>query len=159
VKKNILITILILLFIIQSLVNYYFWNHTKTPEIHVLEKPLKIYSFEGKYSKNSTLPEYYILPEGTVLYDDSDSLNRRVMVYFNLQGVDFKFEEQDPEIYKQPSEVRSIRSTELNDILKTIPLTNKDIYLIIKYDDSINDSVRAILFKKYKIDPSEYENN
>jgi len=79
------------------------------------------------------------------------------MVYFNLQGVDFKFEEQDPEISKQPSEVRSIRSTELSDILKTIPLTKKDIYLIIKYDDSINDSVRSILFKKYKIDPSEYE--
>ncbi|MBP2605856.1 hypothetical protein [Acinetobacter calcoaceticus] len=156
-KKNLLITILILLFIVQSLLNYYFWKLTKTPEIHVLEKPLKIYSFEGKYSKNSTLPEYYILPEGTVLYDDSDSLNRRVMVYFNLQGVDFKFEEQDPEISKQPSEVRSIRSTELSDILKTIPLTKKDIYLIIKYDDSINDSVRSILFKKYKIDPSEYE--
>ncbi|EXB68355.1 hypothetical protein J525_2292 [Acinetobacter sp. 21871] len=79
------------------------------------------------------------------------------MVYFNLQGVDFKFEEQDPEISKQPSEVRSIRSMELNDILKTIPLTKKDIYLIIKYDDSINDSVRSILFKKYKIDPAEYE--
>ncbi|WP_171430500.1 hypothetical protein [Acinetobacter lactucae] len=156
-KKNLLITVLISIFIIQSLLNYYFWNRTKTPEIHVLEKPLKIYSFEGKYSKNSTLPEYYILPEGTVLYDDSDSLNRRVMVYFNLQGVDFKFEEQDPEISKQPSEVRSIRSTELSDILKTIPLTKKDIYLIIKYDDSINDSVRSILFKKYKIDPSEYE--
>ncbi|WP_336169018.1 hypothetical protein [Acinetobacter sp. 161(2023)] len=152
-KKNLLITILILLFIVQSLLNYYFWKLTKTPEIHVLEKPLKIYSFEGKYSKNSTLPE------GTVLYDDSDSLNRRVMVYFNLQGVDFKFEEQDPEISKQPSEVRSIRSTELSDILKTIPLTKKDIYLIIKHDDSINDSVRSILFKKYKIDPSEYENN
>ncbi|MCU4504049.1 hypothetical protein KTI78_12820 [Acinetobacter sp. WU_MDCI_Abxe161] len=156
-KKNILITILILLFILQSLLNYYFWNRTKTPEIHVLEKPLKIYSFEEKYSKNSTLPEYYILPEGTVLYDDSDSLNRRVMVYFNLQGVGFNFEEQDPDILKQPSEVNAIRSTDLPDLLKEIPLTKKDIYLIIKHDDSINDSVRSILFKKYKIDPSEYE--
>jgi len=156
-KKNLLITILILLFIVQSLLNYYFWKLTKTPEIHVLEKPLKIYSFEGKYSKNSTLPEYYILPEGTVLYDDSDSLNRRVMVYFNLQGVDFKFEEQDPAILKQPSEVSAIRTTDLPDLLKELPLTKKDIYLIIKYDDSINDSVRSILFKKYKIDPSEYE--
>ncbi|KYQ81173.1 hypothetical protein AWW73_14075 [Acinetobacter lactucae] len=150
-KKNLLITILILLFIIQSLLNYYFWKLAKTPEIHVLEKPLRIASNFDNYAS------YTILPAGTVLYDDSDSLNRRVMVYFNLQGVDFKFEEQDPEISKQPSEVRSIRSTELNDILKTIPLTKKDIYLIIKYDDSINDSVRSILFKKYKIDPSEYE--
>ena len=150
-KKNLLITVLILLFIIQSLLNYYFWNRTKTPEIHVLEKPLRIASNFDNYSS------YTILPAGTVLYDDSDSLNRRVMVYFNLQGVDFNFEEQDPEISKQPSEVRSIRSTELSDILKTIPLTKKDIYLIIKYDDSINDSVRSILFKKYKIDPSEYE--
>ncbi|MNV60571.1 hypothetical protein D3C71_1530370 [compost metagenome] len=156
-KKNLLITILILLFIIQALINYYLWKSTKTPEIHVLEKPLKIYSVEGKYSKNSTLPEYYILPEGTVLYDDSDSLNRRVMVYFNLQGVDFKFEEQDPDILKQPSEVSAIRSTDLPDLLKEIPLTKKDIYLIIKHDDSINDSVRSIFFKKYKIDPSEYE--
>ena len=156
-KKNLLITILILLFIVQSLLNYYFWKLIKTPEIHVLEKPLKIYSFEGKYSKNSTLPEYYILPEGTVLYDDSDSLNRRVMVYFNLQGIDFKFEEQDPAILKQPSEVSAIRSADLPDLLKELPLTKKDIYLIIKYDDSINDSVRSILFKKYKIDPSEYE--
>lgn len=150
-KKNLLITVLISIFIIQSLLNYYFWNRTKTPEIHVLEKPLRIASNFDNYAS------YTILPAGTVLYDDSDSLNRRVMVYFNLQGVDFKFEEQDPEISKQPSEVRSIRSTELNDILKTIPLTKKDIYLIIKYDDSINDSVRSILFKKYKIDPSEYE--
>lgn len=152
-KKNLLITILILLFIVQSLLNYYFWKSTKTPEIHVLEKPLRIASNFDNYAL------YTILPAGTVLYDDSDSLNRRVMVYFNLQGVDFKFEEQDPEISKQPSEVRSIRSTELSDILKTIPLTKKDIYLIIKHDDSINDSVRPILFKKYKIDPSEYENN
>ncbi|WP_202743581.1 hypothetical protein [Acinetobacter calcoaceticus] len=156
-KKNLLITILILLFIVQSLLNYYFWKLIKTPEIHVLEKPLKIYSFEGKYSKNSTLPEYYILPEGTVLYDDSDSLNRRVMVYFNLQGVDFKFEEQDPAILKQPSEVSAIRSADLPDLLKELPLTKKDIYLIIKHDEDINDSARSILFKKYKIDPSEYE--
>ncbi|MCU4363109.1 hypothetical protein KTH19_17540 [Acinetobacter sp. WU_MDCI_Abxc22] len=134
-----------------------FLSTHQTPEIHVLEKPLKIYSFEGKYSKNSTLPEYYILPEGTVLYDDSDSLNRRVMVYFNLQGVDFKFEEQDPDILKQPSEVSGIRSKDLPDLLKEIPLTKKDIYLIIKHDERIKDSVRSILFKEYKIDPSAYE--
>lgn len=156
-KKNLLIIILILLFIVQSLLNYYFWKLTKTPEIHVLEKPLKIYSVEGKYSKNSTLPEYYILPEGTVLYDDSDSLNRRVMVYFNLQGVDFKFEEQDPAILKQPSEVSAIRSADLPDLLKSIPLTKKDIYLIIKHDERIKDSARSILFKEYKIDPLAYE--
>ncbi len=150
-KKNLLITILILLFIVQSLLNYYFWNRTKTPEIHVLEKPLRIASNFDNYSS------YKILPAGTVLYDDSDSLNRRVMVYFNLQGVDFNFKEQDPDILKQPSEVSGIRSKDLPDLLKEIPLTKKDIYLIIKYDDSINDSVRSILFKKYKIDPSEYK--
>lgn len=152
-KKNLLITILILLFIVQSLLNYYFWSRTKTPEIHVLEKPLRIASNFDNYSS------YTIFPAGTVLYDDSDSLNRRVMVYFNLQGVDFNFKEQDPDILKQPSEVSAIRSKDLPDLLKEIPLTKKDIYLIIKYDDSINDSVRSILFKKYKIDPSEYENN
>ncbi|WP_440206625.1 hypothetical protein [Acinetobacter oleivorans] len=151
-KKNLLITVLILLFIIQSLINYSFWKSTKTPEIHVLEKPLRIASNFDNYAP------YTILPAGTVLYDDSDSLNR-VMVYFNLQGVDFKFEEQDPDILKQPSEVSGIRSKDLPDLLKEIPLTKKDIYLIIKYDDSINDSVRSILFKKYKIDPSEYESN
>ena len=150
-KKNLLITILILLFIVQSLLNYYFWKLTKTPEIHVLEKPLRIASNFDNYAP------YTILPAGTVLYDDSDSLNRRVMVYFNLQGVDFNFEEQDPDILKQPSEVSAIRTTDLPDLLKELPLTKKDIYLIIKYDDSINDSVRSILFKKYKIDPSEYE--
>lgn len=150
-KKNLLITVLFLLFIIQSLINYYFWNRTKTPEIHVLEKPLRIASNFDNYSS------YTILPTGTVLYDDSDSLNRRVMVYFNLQGVDFKFEKQDPDILKQPSEVSAIRSTDLPDLLKEVPLTKKDIYLIIKHDDSINDSVRSIFFKKYKIDLSEYE--
>ena len=149
-KKNILITILILLFIVQSLLNYYFSKLTKTPEIHVLEKPLRIASNFDNYS------EYTILPAGTILYDDSDSLNRRVMVYFNLQGVDFNFEEQDPDILKQPSEVSAIRSTDLPDLLKEIPLTKKDIYLIIKHDEGINDSVRSIFFKKYKIDPSEY---
>ncbi|MCG6039098.1 hypothetical protein [Acinetobacter oleivorans] len=152
-KKNLLITVLFLLFIIQSLINYYFWNHTKTPKIRVLEKPLRIASNFDNYSL------YTILPAGTVLYDDSDSLSRRVMVYFNLQGVDFNFEEQDPDILKQPSEVSAIRSKDLPDLLKEIPLTKKDIYLIIKHDESINDSVRSILFKKYKIDPSEYENN
>lgn len=150
-KKNLLITILTLFFIIQSLLNYYFWNRTKTPEIHVLEKPLRIASNFDNYSS------YTILPTGTVLYDDSDSLNRRVMVYFNLQGVDFNFEEQDPDILKQSSEVSAIRSTDLPDLLKEIPLTKRDIYLIIKHDDSIKDSVHSILFKKYKIDPSEYE--
>jgi len=150
-KKNLFITVLILIFIIQSLINYYFWKSTKTPEIHVLEKPLRIASNFDNYSS------YTILPVGTVLYDDSDSLNRRVMIYFNLQGVDFKFEEQDPDILKQPSEVSAIRSTELPDLLKELPLTKKDIYLIIKNDEDINDSVRSILFKKYKIDPSEYE--
>lgn len=150
-KKNLLIAILILLFIIQALLNYYFWNRTKTPEIHVLEKPLRIASNFDNYAP------YTILPAGTVLYDDSDSLNRRVMVYFNLQGVDFKFEEQDPDILKQPSEVSGIRSKDLPDLLKEIPLTKKDIYLIIKHDERIKDSVRSILFKEYTIDPSEYE--
>ena len=96
------------------------------PKFHVLERPLQIASEFGNYS------EYTILPAGTVLYDDSDSLNRRVKVYFNLQGVDFKFEEQDPEILKQPSEVSSIRVIDLSDMLKSIPLTKKDIYLIIR---------------------------
>ena len=91
------------------------------------------------------------------MYDDSDSLNRRVKVYFNLQGVDFNFEEQDADILKQPSEVRPIRSMDLSDMLKKIPLTQKDIYLIIKHDESINDQVRALLFKKYKISPSAFE--
>lgn len=150
-KKNLLITILILLFIVQSLINYSFWKSTKTPEIHVLEKPLRIASNFDNYAP------YTILPAGTVLYDDSDSLNRRVMVYFNLQGVDFKFEEQDPDILKQPSEVSGIRSKDLPDLLKEIPLTKKDIYLIIKHDERIKDSVRSILFKEYKIDPLEYE--
>jgi len=150
-KKNLLITILILLFIVQSLINYSFWKSTKTPEIHVLEKPLRIASNFDNYAP------YTILPAGTVLYDDSDSLNRRVMVYFNLQGVDFKFEEQDPDILKQPSEVSAIRSKDLPDLLKEIPLTKKDIYLIIKHDERIKDSVSSILFKEYKIDPSEYE--
>lgn len=150
-KKNLLITILILLFIVQSLLNYYFWNRTKTPEIHVLEKPLRIASNFDNYSP------YTILPAGTVLYDDSDSLNRRIMVYFNLQGVDFNFKEQDPDILKQPSEVSGIRSKDLPDLLNEIPLTKKDIYLIIKHDERIKDSARSILFKAYKIDPSEYK--
>lgn len=150
-KKNLLITILILLFIVQSLLNYYFWKLTKTPEIHVLEKPLRIASNFDNYAP------YTILPAGTVLYDDSDSLNRRVMVYFKLQGVDFKFEEQDPAILKQPSEVSAIRSADLPDLLKSIPLTKKDIYLIIKHDERIKDSARSILFKEYKIDPLAYE--
>ncbi|MGP4769794.1 hypothetical protein ACS125_04510 [Acinetobacter sp. PFS20] len=150
-KKNLLITILILLFIVQSLLNYYFWNRTKTPEIHVLEKPLRIASNFDNYAP------YTILPAGTVLYDDSDSLNRRIMVYFNLQGVDFNFKEQDPDILKQPSEVSGIRSKDLPDLLNEIPLTKKDIYLIIKHDERIKDYARSILFKAYKIDPSEYK--
>lgn len=156
-KKNLLITILFIFFLMQFSLNLYLWKGTEVPKIHVLDRPLKIYSFEGKYSQNATLPEYSILPEGTVLYDDSDSLNRRVKVYFNLQGTDFKFEEQDPEILKQPSELSAIRSKDLSDMAKSVSLIQKDIYLIIKKDETINDSVRSALFKKYKIDPSEYE--
>ena len=86
-KKNILIIILSIFLLVQFSLNLYLWKATEVPKIHVLNRPLKIYSFEGKYSQNATLPEYSILPEGTVLYDDSDSLNRRVKVYFNLQSV------------------------------------------------------------------------
>ncbi len=53
--------------------------------------------------------------------------------------------------------MRPIRSMDLSDMLKKIPLTQKDIYLIIKHDESINDQVRALLFKKYKINPSAFE--
>ena len=156
-KKNIIIILLSFAFFTQIVLNLYLWRGTEVPKIHVLERPLKIYSFDGKYSKNTTLPQYSILPEGTVLYDDSDSLNRRVKVYFNLQGIDFNFEEQDPEILKQPSELSVIRSKDLSDMAKNISLIQKDIYLIIKNDETINDSVRLALFKKYKIDPTAFE--
>ncbi|HCQ9857506.1 TPA: hypothetical protein OMQ64_003350, partial [Acinetobacter baumannii] len=96
-KKNLVIIILGILFLVQLVLNFYLWSSREMPKIHILERPLKISSNGDNYS------EYTILPAGTVLYDDSDSLNRRVMVYFNLQGVDFNFEEQDPEISKQPS--------------------------------------------------------
>ena len=155
--KKYIIIIFLSLFLVQLLLNIYLWRGTEVPKIHVLEKPLKIYSFEGKYSQNSTLPEYSILPEGTVLYDDSDSLNRRVKVYFNLQGIDFNFEEQDPEILKQPSELSVIRSKDLSNMAKSVSLIQKDIYLIIKNDETINDSVRSALLKKYKINPLDYE--
>jgi hypothetical protein len=157
--KNIIIITLSLFFLIQLGLNLYLLRGIEVPKIHILERPLKIYSFEGKYSQNSTLPEYSILPEGTVLYDDSDSLNRRVKVYFNLQGVDFNFEEQSPDILKQPSELSAIRSDDLSDMAKSVSLIQKDIYLIIKNDETIKDPVRLALFKKYKIDPSEYEVN
>lgn len=156
-KKYIIIIILSLFFLVQLLLNIYLWRGTEVPKIHVLERPLKIYSFEGKYSQNFTLPEYSILPEGTVLYDDSDSLNRRVKVYFNLQGIDFNFEEQDPDILKQPSELSVIRSKDLANMAKSVSLIQKDIYLIIKNDETINDSVRSALLKKYKINPADYE--
>lgn len=141
---------LFIIFLMQLSLNLYFVEITKVPKIHVLERPLRITSNFGNYS------EYAILPAGTVLYDDSDSLNQRVKVYFNLQGLGVKFVEQDPDILKQPSEVSGIRSIDLPRVLKTLPLTNKDIYLIIKHDEDINDFVRSELFKKYKIDPSDY---
>ncbi len=150
-KKNIVIGVLIIFFLVQLILNIYLWRTTTMPKIHVLERPLKITSNFGNYS------EYAILPEGTVLYDDSDSLNRRVKIYFNLQGLDLKFTEQNPEILKQPSEVSAIRSTDLPRILKTLPLTNKDIYLIIKHDEDISDNVREILFRKYKLKPEDFE--
>ena len=156
-KKNIIIVLLSLVFLAQLLLNIYLWRGTEVPKIHILERPLKIYSFEGRYSQNSTLPEYSILPEGTVLYDDSDSLNKRVKVYFNLQGVDFNFKDQDPNILKQPSELSAIRSKDISSISKSVSLIERDIYLIIKNDESLNDSVRSALFKKYKINPSDYE--
>ena len=156
-KKNILLSGLVIVFLIQLIFNYYLLNVKEVPKIHVLERPLKIYSFEGKYSQNSILPDYAILPEGTVLYDDSDSLNRRVKVYFNLQGVDFEFVEQDKDILKQPSELSAVRSKDLLNMVKTVSLMQKDIYLIIKNDKDINDSAKKMLFKKYKIDPADFE--
>ncbi|QHH94856.1 hypothetical protein FPL18_14015 [Acinetobacter gyllenbergii] len=150
-KKNIAITFLILLALIQFLFILYLWEYLKTPKIHVLERPLSIASSFDNYS------DYTILPAGTVLYDDSDALNRRVMVYFNLQGVDFKFIEQDTDILKQPSEVAAIRVTELADLLKSIPLTKKDIYFIIKYDESLSEAERSLYFKQYQIDRNSFE--
>lgn len=156
-RKNVFLTILFISFIIQLVLNFYLWRLVEVPKIHVLERPLKIYSFEGKYSQNSILPDYAILPEGTVLYDDSDSLNRRVKVYFNLQGIDFNFEEQDKDILKQPSELSAIRYKDLSSMVKSVSLIQKDIYLIIKNDEDIKDSVKIMLFKKYKIDPADFE--
>ncbi|EPF80480.1 hypothetical protein GCM10025882_33490 [Acinetobacter gyllenbergii] len=150
-KKNIAITFLILLTLIQFLVILYLWKYLATPKIHVLERPLSIASSFDNYS------DYTILPAGTVLYDDSDALNRRVMVYFNLQGVDFKFIEQDADILKQPSEVAAIRVTELADLLKSVPLTKKDIYLIIQYDESLSEAERLLYFKQYQIDRNSFE--
>ena len=63
----------------------------------------------------------------------------------------------DGSLLKQPSEVSAIRSTDLPRILKTLPLTNKDIYLIIKHDEDISDNVREILFRKYKLKPEDFE--
>lgn len=150
-KKNIAITLLILLALIQFLVILYLWKYLETPKIHVLERPLSIASSFDNYS------DYTILPAGTVLYDDSDTLNRRVMVYFNLQGVDFKFIEQDVDILKQPSEVAAIRVTELADLLKSVPLTKKDIYFIIQYDESLSEAERSLYFKQYQIDRNSFE--
>ncbi|NNP68893.1 hypothetical protein [Acinetobacter sp. Ac_5812] len=150
-SKNIAIVILGIIFLIQLALNLYLFKFRETPKIHVLDRPLQIASSFDNYS------EYTILPAGTVLYDDSDSLNRRVMVYFNLQGVDFNFVDQDADILKQPNEVSAIRAVDLPRVLKSIPLTKKDIFLIIKYDEDINPKVREMLFKKYKIKPSEFE--
>lgn len=150
-RKNVIIAILIVLVLTQLIFNLYFWRNKEVPKIHVLERPLQIASNFDNYS------EYTVLPAGTVLYDDSDSLNRRVMVYFNLQGVDFNFVDQDADILKQPSEVSAIRSADLPRILKSVPLTKKDIFLIIKNDEDINQPVREMLFKKYKIEPSEFD--
>lgn len=60
-KKNILITILILLLIIQSLLNYYFWKLTKTPEIHILEKPLRIASNFDNYVPSFQQEQFYMM--------------------------------------------------------------------------------------------------
>ena len=74
-------------------------------EIHVLEKPILVNSL----SEESGQGGYYVLPKGTVLYNDSDSLNTRVLVYFNVVGdLGLDFKEQNPEISKQPSEVEVI---------------------------------------------------
>ncbi len=152
-RKNVIIIILLVLVLTQLILNIYFWRNKEVPKIHVLERPLQIASNFDNYS------EYTVLPAGTVLYDDSDSLNRRVMVYFNLQGVDFNFVDQDADILKQPSELSAIRTSDLPRVLKSIPLTKKDIFLIIKYDEDINPKVREMLFKKYKIESSEFESD
>ncbi|WP_228267641.1 hypothetical protein, partial [Acinetobacter sp. TUM15131] len=141
----------VIIFLIQLVLNLYLFKFRKIPKIHILDRPLQIASNFDNYS------EYTILPAGTFLYDDSDSLNRRVMVYFNLQGVDFNFVDQETNILKQPGEVSAIRAVDLPRVLKSIPLTKKDIFLIIKYDEDVNSKVREMLFKKYKIEPSEFE--
>ena len=151
-KQNLFLTGLFLIIFIQAAVNIYLCSKEEVPKIHVLERPLLISSNAGNYA------QYTVLPEGTVLYQDSDHLNARVKVYFNLQGVNFDFKEQDADILKQPGEVTAIRTVDLSQIMKTVPLTKKDIYLIIKHDEDISDAVRSMFFKKYKILPADYEN-
>lgn len=150
-KRNILIIFLIILNLLQSIILFNFWRHQEMPKIHILERPMQIATGFDNYS------EYTILPAGTVLYNDSDSLNKRVAVYFNLQGVNFNFSEQEADILKQPSEISAIRSIDLPRVIKSIPLTKKDIFLIIKYDEDISESVRTMLYKKYKLEPTDFD--
>lgn len=117
-------------------------------EIHVLEKPILVNSL----SEESGQGGYYVLPKGTVLYNDSDSLNTRVLVYFNVVGdLGLDFKEQNPEISKQPSEVEVIDSMMLPEILKKINLNKDDIKSIIDEDKNVPANVKNILYKKYNI--------
>lgn len=103
-------------------------------------------------SEESGQGGYYVLPKGTVLYNDSDSLNTRVLVYFNVVGdLGLDFKEQNPEISKQPSEVEAIDSMMLPEILKKINLNKNDIKSIIDEDKTVPANVKNILYKKYNI--------
>lgn len=118
-------------------------------KIHILTEPVLVNSLNEKSGTGG----YYLLPKGTVLYDDSDSMNTRVAVYFNVVGdLDLNFVEQDKIIDKQPSELDKIDSLMLDRILKKIKLNSSDIKDIIDHDKDIPDNIKNILYKKYKIE-------
>lgn len=151
--------VLLLTVAAESLVIYFYcWSNHKMPKIHILTSPAMIFSdtFQSDYGKGDGGEMYNILPKGTVLYDDSDSLNQRVMVYFNLEGADFKFVDQDPDILKQPVTMRPIRKEDIPRVLRDAKLSKTDLFDIISNDRDLTELEKGALYKLYKIDPNLY---
>ncbi len=141
----------ILFFLILILIFIFFskGKEMNSKKVHILTEPVIVNSLNSSSGKGN----YYMIPKGTAVYDDSDSMNRRVLVYFNVVGdVRLDFKDQEGGIDIQPSEMEKIDVLMIEKILNKVKLNREDIKDIIDNDLSVNDDVKALLYKKYKIE-------
>lgn len=144
--KNVSIAVL---FLLLSILTYHWISVKIMRDKQLLNVTV---SSSGKIG-SSGYPDY-ILPLGTILYDDTDDLNVRAIVYFDLdENLDFVM--QDSKIDKKPAELDRLMVSNLSDIegwLKRIKLNKQEIKAIIDDYPYTSKEEKKEWYRKYEIE-------